>query len=53
MSGLGEVYLIMAALWNKGGHYIFVLWFFFLSSSFGRKLDVYHTSTHGMVLVRI
>ena len=58
--------LIMAALWNRAGHYVFALWFlsfFFLSSSFfhlfsspnlsGRRLDVYHTSTHGVALVRI
>ena len=57
---------IMAALCNTAGHYIFALWF--LSSSFflllllvlfsspnlsGRKLDVYHTSTHGVAVVRI
>jgi len=49
----------MAALWNTAGHYIFILWF--LSSSFcfsspnlsGRRLDVYHTSTHAVALVRI
>jgi len=33
---------------NRAGHYIFVLWF--LSR---RRLDVYHTSTHGVALVRI
>jgi len=50
----------MAALCNRAGHYIFALWFlsFFLSSSSsisfsspnlsGRRLDVYHTSTHGV-----
>jgi len=50
---------IMAALCN-GGHYIFALWFlsaiFYLFSSpnlSGHKLDVYHTSTHGVALVRI
>jgi len=52
--------LIMAALCNRAGQYIFALWF--LSSSFyllsspnlsGRRLDVYHTSTHGVALVRI
>jgi len=52
--------LIMAALWNRAGHYIFVLWFI-LSSSFylfsspifsRRRLDVYHTSTHGVALVQ-
>jgi len=50
---------VMAALWNRAGHYIFALWF--LSSSFffsspnlsGRWLDVYHTSIHGVALVRI
>ena len=52
---------IMTALWNRTGHYIFALWFllssfFFLFSSpnlSGRRLDVYHTSTHGVTLVRI
>jgi len=52
--------LFMAALCNRAGHYIFALWFlfsFFLSSCFsspnlsGRRLDVYHTSTHGVALV--
>ena len=49
--------LIMVALWNRVDHYIFMLWF--LSSFFsapnlsGRTLDVYHTSTHGVALVRI
>jgi len=48
----------MAALWNRAGHYIFALWFL-LSSSFSspnvnhRRLDVCHTSTHGVALVRI
>jgi len=50
----------MAALCNRAGHYIFALWF--LSSSFylfsspnlsGHRFDVYHTSTHGVALVRI
>jgi len=44
----------MTALWNRTGHYIFVLWFpsLFLSFFFSspnlsrRRLDVYHTSTH-------
>jgi len=45
------------------GHYIFVLWFlssfsffFVLFSSpnlIGRRLDAYHTSTHGVALVQI
>jgi len=50
--------VIMIALWNRADHYIFMLWF--LSSSIfpvpnlsGRTLDVYHTSTHGVALVRI
>jgi len=52
----------MAALWNRSGHYIFAMWFlsFFLLSFFfsspnlsGRRSDVYHTSTHGVALVRI
>jgi len=44
-------------IWNRAGHYIFVLWFLLLSSSFfflfyspifsRRRLDLYHTSTHG------
>jgi len=53
--------MIMAALWNRADHYIFVLWFLLLSSIFffsspilnRRRLDVYHTSTHGVALVRI
>jgi len=50
----------MVALWNRADHYIFALWFlsssiFFFSSPnlSGRTLDVYHTSTHGVALVRI
>jgi len=50
--------LIMAALWNRADHYIFIL--FLLSSFFfsspnpsGQRLDVYRTSTHGVALVRI
>jgi len=41
------------------GHYIFALWFlfslFFFSSPIlsGQRLDVYHTCTHGVALVRI
>ena len=53
---------IMAALCNRAGHYIFALWFlsffpsfflFFSPNLSGRRLDVYHTSTHGVALVRI
>jgi len=53
--------IIMVALWNRADHYIFIL-SFVLSSSFfffslpnlsRRRLDACHTSTHGVVLVRI
>jgi len=49
---------IMAILHSRCGHYIFALWFlsfFFFSSPnlSGHRLDVYHTSTHGVALVRI
>ena len=49
----------MVALWNRANHYIFALWlllsFFFFSSPnlSRRRLDVCHTSTHGVALVRI
>jgi len=53
----------MAALWNRAGHYIFAVWFLLSSSSSiylftspnlsRRRLDVCHTSTHGVALVRI
>jgi len=50
----------MAALRNRAGHYIFALWFLLLLSFFfsspnlsGRRVDVYHTSTHAVALVRI
>jgi len=53
-------FFFMAALRNRAGHYIFVLWFllsfYLLFSSHilsRRRLDVYHTSTHGVALVRI
>jgi len=55
-------FFIMVALWNRADHYIFILWFHLLSSSsffFSspnlscRRLDVCHTSTHGVALVRI
>ena len=49
----------MVALWNRADHYIFAL-SFVLSSVFLsspnlslRRLDVCHTSTHGVALVRI
>ena len=40
---------IMVALCNRADHYIFIL---FLSSFF-LLLDVYHTSAHGVALVRM
>jgi len=50
----------MAALRSRCGHYIFALWFisifylFYSSPNLsGRTLDVDHTSTHGVALVRI
>jgi len=51
----------MADLQNREGHCIFVLWFLLLSFFVlfsspilsGRRLDVYHTSTHDMALARI
>jgi len=53
----------MAALWNRAGHYVFVVWFLLSSTFFfllfsspilsRRMLDVYHASTHGVALVRI
>ena len=61
-SGSHSTALIMVALCNRADHYIFALWFlsssifyFFYSSPnlSGCRLDVYHTSTHGMALVRI
>ena len=46
----------MAALRSRCGHYIFALWFLSLFSSpnlSGQRLDVYHTSTHGVALVQV
>jgi len=51
--------VIMAALRSRCGHYIFALWFLLRSFFFSspnlscRRLDVYHTSTHGVTLVWI
>ena len=53
--------VIMVALCNRADHYIFALLFlssiyllFFSSPNLsGRRLNVYHTSTHGVALVRI
>ena len=52
------LFFVMAALCSRWGHYIFALWFllssFFFSTNLScRRLDVYHTSTHGVALVRI
>ena len=52
-------FIVMVALWNRADHYIFALWFllsfFFFSSPnlSGLRLDVCHTYTHGVALVRI
>ena len=49
--------LFMVALWNRETIYIFILFLLLLSSFFSspnlssRRLDVYHTSAHGVVLV--
>jgi len=52
--------VIMAALCNRADHHIFargfyLSFFFFFSSPnlSGRRLDVHHTSTHGVAAVRI
>jgi len=57
--------LLLWPPYEIGGHYIFALWllsfflsiflFFFISTPnlSGRRLDVYHTSTPGVALVRI
>ena len=54
----------MVALWNRETIYIFMLWFVLLllllllllfssPNLSSRRLDVYHTSAHGVALVRI
>jgi len=49
--------LVMVALCNRETIYIFILFLILLSSFFSspnlssRRLDVYHTSAHGVVLV--
>jgi len=57
-----EILLFMVALCNRADYYIFIRFLSFSSSSSssfsspnlsGRKLDVYHTSTYGVALVRI
>jgi len=53
------LFLLMVALWNRADHYIFMLRFVLSSSSFfsspnlsRHRLDVYHTSAHGVVLCK-
>ena len=52
-------WFIMVTLCNWADHYIFILFLLLLLSFFswlnlsGRRLDVYHTSAHGVALVRI
>jgi len=55
-----QQFIFMAALRSRCGHYIFAVWFLLLSSFFlsspnlsRRRLNVYHTCTHGVALVRI
>jgi len=49
----------MVALWNRADHYIYALWlllsiFFFSSPNLSRRrLDICHTSTHGVALAQI
>jgi len=49
------IVIFMAALQSRCGHYIFILWFLFFSSPnlSRRRMDVYHTCTHDVALVRI
>ena len=53
-----QCYFSYAALRSRCGHYIFACGFFLLlfytsPNLSGHRLDVYHTSTHGVALVRI
>ena len=56
---LASYQFMMVALCNRADHYIFMLWFvlpiyLFSSPNLSRRtLDVCHTSTHGVALVRI
>jgi len=48
----------MAVLRSRCGHYIFAVWFLLLSffsspTLSSRRVDLYHTSAHGVALVRI
>jgi len=67
LAHISSLVLFMVALWNRSGDYIFALWFhllsiylsinqsiFFSSPNLSRRrLDVCHSSTHGLALVRI
>ena len=52
-----QIQFVMVALCNRADHYIFILFLLLLLSFFSspnlssRRLDVYHTSAHGVVLV--
>ena len=53
-----SVVLFIVTLCNRADHYIFALWFllsfFFCSPNLSHhRLDVCHTSTHGVALVQI
>ena len=52
-----QLIFFMATLRSRRGHYIFILWFPHLSFSppilRRRRLDVCHTSTHGVDIMRI
>jgi len=53
---LAEQNIIMVALWNRADHYTLSCGFLFFFSSpnlIRRRLDVCHTCTHDVALVRI
>ena len=37
---LGQLWFIMVALWSRADHYIFILWFLLLLSSFFPRLII-------------
>ena len=49
----GDIVVIMAALWNRAGHYILPSSSLLFFLAYSQRLDVYHTSTYGVALVRI
>ena len=61
LADFNDVYSVLVERRHRADHHMFVMWFLLLSSFFsfsspnlsGRTLDVYHTSTHGVALVRI